>query len=108
MEPKVYAIATMDTKGAEIAFVIQQLIKAGVKVTSVDVGTQGPPLGDAVVSRQVVAGYHPDGSAAVLGQTDRGAAVEAMARHSSSFCSGNGEPDGWQGSWESEAAGARH
>jgi uncharacterized protein (UPF0261 family) len=79
MPPTVFAVATMDTKGEEIAFVAGQMVGAGVRVTTVDVGTAGPPMGTASIDRETVAACHPRGAAFVLGQTDRGAAVAAMA-----------------------------
>jgi len=79
MRPSVYAIATMDTKEEEISFVARQLEEAGANVTVVDVGTQSPPTLNATIARETVAGCHPRGASFVLGQTDRGAAVEAMS-----------------------------
>ena len=40
MPQSVYAVATMDTKGHELAFVAECLRAAGVSVTMVDVGVQ--------------------------------------------------------------------
>lgn len=77
--PAVYAIATMDTKGAELAYVAQQLTDAGVSVVTVDVGTQSPPVGAPNVSRETLAACHPDGKDAVFGHTDRGQAISAMS-----------------------------
>jgi uncharacterized protein (UPF0261 family) len=79
MPPAVYAIATMDTKGEELAFVAERLAAAGVEVVTVDVGTKSGPTGKPTVSREAVAACHPDGATAVLHQTDRGQAVAAMA-----------------------------
>jgi uncharacterized protein (UPF0261 family) len=79
MPPAVYAIATMDTKGEELAFVAELLAAAGVEVVTVDVGTKAGPIGKPTVSREAVAACHPDGAAAVLHHTDRGQAVAAMA-----------------------------
>lgn len=78
MPTEVLAIATMDTKGDELAFVAQRLESAGVKAVTVDVGTQHPPTQRAVVSRETVAACHPRGVEYVLGQTDRGQAVTSM------------------------------
>ena len=41
MDQSVYAVATMDTKGHELAFVAERLRAAGVAVVTVDVGTHG-------------------------------------------------------------------
>jgi len=82
--PHVYAIATMDTKGEELAYTAELLLRAGLEVSVVDVGTQGPPLGLAglpaevtVVARETVAACGPE---PVLGLSDRGTAVAAMSR----------------------------
>lgn len=79
MKPAVYAIATMDTKGDEIAFVAKAIRASGSTVVVVDVGTAAPPTQAPDVDRATVADYHPDGRNAVLGSTDRGAAVTRMS-----------------------------
>ena len=79
MPRAVYAVATMDTKGEELAFVAERLADAGVPAVTVDVGTRGGPTRPPAVPRETVAACHPGGAAAVLGQTDRGRAVAAMA-----------------------------
>jgi uncharacterized protein (UPF0261 family) len=57
MASAVYAIATMDTKGEEIAYVAQHLQAAGSTVTTVDVGTQDSPTISPDVTRdQVLSG----------------------------------------------------
>jgi uncharacterized protein (UPF0261 family) len=82
--PHVYAVATMDTKGEELAFTAAVLRRAGLDVTVVDVGTQGPPrglemLGEGVrrVARETVAAA---GTEPALGLDDRGRAVAAMSK----------------------------
>lgn len=82
MDQWVYAIATMDTKGHELAFVAQRLRAAGVPVVTVDVGTKDPPVVPADVDRATIAGFDPaeEGCAAALSRTDRGQAVTAMGR----------------------------
>ena len=72
MPNPVYAIATMDTKEAELAFVASQLAGAGVHVLTIDVGTGGPPSVPVNIRREQVAECHPAGAKAVLGLTDRG------------------------------------
>lgn len=73
----VYAVATMDTKGAEIAFVAERLRAGGVDVVTVDVGTKDPPSVAPDISRQQVSAHAADSNP--LAQTDRGAAVTAMS-----------------------------
>lgn len=75
----VYVVGTMDTKGAELRFAADCVRQAGADVVLLDVGTQGRGEG-ADVPALAIAAHHPDGAAAVLGQTDRGQAVSAMAR----------------------------
>ena len=43
MAESVYAIATMDTKGQELAFLASRLRAAGVKAVIIDVGTLAAP-----------------------------------------------------------------
>ena len=77
MMSRVYAVATMDTKGLEITFVAEQLRAAGVECVLVDVGTKDLPTVAPDVSRETVAASL--GGEIVLGLTDRGAAVTAMS-----------------------------
>jgi uncharacterized protein (UPF0261 family) len=79
MSQPVYAVATMDTKGAELGFVAAQLANSGGRALMVDVGTASPPVVAPDVSRETVAACHPNGASAVLGLTDRGRAVEQMS-----------------------------
>lgn len=70
-------LGTLDTKGAEYAFVRQRLIDAGVDTLVVDVGVLGEPAFPPDVSRAEVAG---EAEVRELGQAgDRGAAVTSMA-----------------------------
>src|SRR4051794_28808583 len=80
MSQSVYAVATMDTKGHELAFVGERLRAAGVPVVTVDVGTLEPPGVTPDVDRSVVAGCHPTaaGRATALERADRGRAITAM------------------------------
>lgn len=76
----VYVLATLDTKSEEAEFLAAALRAEGVQAVLVDVGTLSPPATEAGVDRNTVAQHHPDGSTAVLGLNDRGAAVMAMSR----------------------------
>ena len=73
MNPVVYAVATMDTKGEELAFVAQCLRDAGVHVRTVDVGTHTVPTVTPDVSRERVLGH-----TTLPVDDDRGAAVTVM------------------------------
>jgi uncharacterized protein (UPF0261 family) len=75
---KVYVVGTCDTKGDELRFACARITRAGAKSVLVDVSTASPDP-DADVTAETVAAYHPGGKAAVLGLTDRGKAVSAMA-----------------------------
>jgi uncharacterized protein (UPF0261 family) len=66
-----YVVGTLDTKGAETAYVAALLAAAGVVTRVVDVSTTGD-------GGREVAQHHPDGADAVL-TGDRGTAVTAMA-----------------------------
>ncbi len=78
MTAAVYVIATMDTKGAELAFAADLLHAAGVMVRTVDVGTLSPPTISPYITRDQVlaaAGQTP----AVETTSDRGSAIRQMA-----------------------------
>ena len=85
MTKSIYAIATLDTKGHELAFVAEAIRRAGANVTIVDVGTGSAPLVETNVSREAVAAFHPRGAPLVLGLADRGEAVTAMAEALTTF-----------------------
>lgn len=74
---RVYAIATMDTKGTEITFVADLIRACGVEVTTVDVGTMSPAVVAPDVSREQVAACRSASNP--LTQIDRGEAVTAMS-----------------------------
>ena len=73
----IYAIATMDTKGEEIAYIAESLRLSGAKVVTVDVGTASPPTCAPDIDRTTVAECHPSGQK-ILSIKDRGEAVTAM------------------------------
>ena len=79
MPKTIYAIATMDTKGDELAFVAERIAQAGVRAEMVDVGTQKPPTRKPDIDRETIAACYPDGAKAVLSNTDRGQAIVAMS-----------------------------
>lgn len=74
--PRVYAIATMDTKGDELAFVADRLRDLGCPVAMLDVGTLDPPTVQPTIPRHAIAECNPECDA--LACHDRGRAVEAM------------------------------
>src|ERR1700729_624417 len=87
MKPSVYAVATMDTKGYELAYVAERLRGVGIAVVTVDVGTKEPPTVFPDVARDTVAVCHPSaaGRAVALGGADRGEAITAMGEALTNF-----------------------
>lgn len=79
MPSAVYAIATMDTKGDELAFVVDCLRSAGVTVRTVDVSTGESVVKRADVSRESLA----DGQ--VIQSCDRGTAIAKMSTSLTNF-----------------------
>lgn len=75
---KVYIIGTLDTKEAELRYAKRRAEKAGAKVVLVDVSTT-PSKAKADVTAREIARHHPEGEMVVLGLSDRGIAVGAMA-----------------------------
>jgi len=75
----IYAVATMDTKSDEILFIADCIRAAGASVKIIDVGTKSDDHAQADFSSAIIAAHHPEGSDAVLGQTDRGAAIQTMS-----------------------------
>ncbi|MCW8084150.1 Tm-1-like ATP-binding domain-containing protein [Sabulicella glaciei] len=87
---KVYVIGTMDTKGEELRFARDCIIRAGAEAVLVDVGTRGPGAG-AEVGAEEIAAHHPEGASAVLGLDDRGKAVAGMAEALTRWLSARGD-----------------
>src|SRR5271157_2520440 len=81
MSRSVYAVATMDTKGQELAFLAERLRAAGVPVATVDVGTLEATV-PADIARTTVIERHPEESVrqALSHSTDRGQAISAMSQ----------------------------
>src|ERR1039458_4663862 len=81
MPQSIYAVATMDTKGHELAFVAECLRSALVPVVVVDVGIQSAPTVAPDVDRATLAGFHPtaEGRNAALAPGDRSPAIAAMS-----------------------------
>lgn len=75
---RVYVIGTCDTKGEELHYACQCVRRTGVNAVLVDVSTT-PSASVADVKAETVAAFHPGGRNAVLGLSDRGQAVTAMA-----------------------------
>lgn len=74
---RIYVVGTVDTKGAELAFLKKLVSETGFPCLLVDVGTRQPTV-TADISAREVAACHPAGAEAVLATADRGSAVAAM------------------------------
>jgi uncharacterized protein (UPF0261 family) len=81
---KVYVVGTMDTKGEELRYAADLVRATGAEAALIDVSTQQGGTG-ADVDAATVAAHHPDGAEGVLGHSDRGAAVSAMAAALTNF-----------------------
>lgn len=74
---RIYVVGTADTKGEELAFLADAVAATGAAVCRVDVGTRNATVPVDITAKEISA-HHPDGVNAVLGGSDRGAAVAAM------------------------------
>lgn len=88
--PNIYVAGTADTKKDELTFVARRLRDAGLTVQLVDLSTR-PHDQSVDVRASEIAQHHPQGSIAVLGGDDRGAAVLAMGVAFAAYCSANRE-----------------
>ena len=84
MQKPVYVIGTFDTKGDELFYAASRVVAAGGAAITVDVSTT-PSSANCDITADLVATFHPQGKSAVLGLTDRGAAVSAMAEALTQF-----------------------
>lgn len=83
----VVLIGTLDTKGPDVAYVKDRLVRLGLRVTVVDSGILGEPEGiHANVSREEVAAAGGSTLKEVRAAGSRGAAVERMARGVCEVC----------------------
>ncbi|MGH2540240.1 MAG: Tm-1-like ATP-binding domain-containing protein [Actinomycetota bacterium] len=76
----VVAIGTLDTKGAEYAFLSDRLREHGVDVILVDAGVLGEPTTEPDITREEVARAAGAELSGLVAAGDRGAAVETMSR----------------------------
>jgi uncharacterized protein (UPF0261 family) len=75
----IVVLGTLDTKGHEVAFVVDCLRAEGLDVLTVDVGTSGSPLFVADIAREVVLARAGTTLAEVAARGDRGHAVTQAA-----------------------------
>lgn len=85
MQGRVYAVATMDSKGREIAFVADQIRAAGVDAVTVDVGVKDPPAVPPDVPREDVAAFATAADNLDWASQERGEAVSAMSEALEAF-----------------------
>jgi uncharacterized protein (UPF0261 family) len=74
---RIYVVGTADTKGEELAYLMDRIRSAGGSPLCVDVGTGAPTIAVDVAAAEVAA-FHPQGANAALATDDRGSAVAAM------------------------------
>jgi uncharacterized protein (UPF0261 family) len=81
--PTVLLAGTLDTKGAEYAYVRDRIRQRGIEVLVMDLGVLGDPAFPADVPAAAVAGAGGADLAALRAAGDRGPAIEAMLRGAS-------------------------
>lgn len=84
---QIYVVGTADTKGAELRFLADRIADAGGRAVVVDVGTRAPTITPDITAAQVA-------GQGVLGLTDRGQAVSAMADAFAGFIVARGDVAG--------------
>jgi uncharacterized protein (UPF0261 family) len=82
---RVYVVGTADTKGEELFYLAGLIAARGLPVACVDISTGRAAATGAEITPAEVAAFHPGGSEAVLGLTDRGTAVAEMGKAFSRF-----------------------
>lgn len=79
--PTIAILGTFDTKGAEHAFVADELRRAGFTTLLIDVGSlDAPTLTPDITRAEVIAALNADDAAAILARRDRGECVALMSR----------------------------
>ena len=78
--PTIAVLGTLDTKGAEVGFLAEQIRACGCDTLVVDMGVLGPPAIEPDLSRQTVVGTVGERIEALAAGGDRGRAVAAMTR----------------------------
>ncbi len=76
---RIYAIATLDTKGAELAYLTQCMRNRGAQVCTIDVSTLSQSSFPCDVSRESMMAAHPQGKMVFAGVADRGQAITKMS-----------------------------
>ncbi len=97
MPDTVLLIATLDTKGDELAYVRGLIAQRGHRTVVLDAGVLGPPAFAPDVAASAVAEAGGTSLEALRRQGDRGVALEAMARGAASLAVGLHAAGGVQG-----------
>jgi uncharacterized protein (UPF0261 family) len=78
---RIHVVGTADTKGAELAYLANEIRRRGSTPVTVDVGTRAPTIATDVSAREVAS----FGDSSVLTIDDRGTAVAGMAKAFASY-----------------------
>lgn len=78
MKPRIMAMATLDSKGHEIAYLVEALREHGVEVIVADVSLRGEPQISPDITREQVAACHAQGREAIFAAASREAGMDAM------------------------------
>lgn len=78
--PTIAVLGTLDSKGAEHAFVAERIRERGHDTLLIDVGSGAPPTTEPDISREQVAAAADIDLAALMARKDRGECVVAMSR----------------------------
>lgn len=81
---RIHVVGTADTKGAELAFLADEIRRRGGTPVTVDVGTRTPTIATDISAKDIAA----FGESSLLTIDDRGTAVAGMARAFASFIEG--------------------
>jgi len=82
--PRIHVVGTADTKGAELAFLADEIRRRGGTPVTVDVGTRSATIPTDISARDIAA----FGESSLLTIDDRGTAVAGMARAFAAFIAG--------------------
>ncbi|MBI5571789.1 MAG: Tm-1-like ATP-binding domain-containing protein [Desulfomonile tiedjei] len=87
MPPTVAIVATLDTKGEEVAYLRELIHQGGCSTVVIDVGTLHPPAMEPDISREEVATAAGSSLTHLLEEKDRRTSVETMIKGASSVVS---------------------
>jgi uncharacterized protein (UPF0261 family) len=85
LRPRIYAIATLDSKGREVEYLARQAREAGIDAVVVDVSLKGPPQVTPDIPRTQLAAWHPEGAGKVMSAQGKTAAMSAISEALTAF-----------------------